>query len=88
MNEQADFSASPATGWRSKLGPAMFGLSILVPLAGVPLATTLGLSAGVTASVTGDILLLASLFVLGGDFWGKVRSLFIHHAEVRFAQVA
>ena len=32
-------------------------------------------------------LLLASLFVLGGDFWDKVRSLFIHDAEVRFAQV-
>jgi len=170
MNGQADMSASPATGWRFKLGASMFGLSVLLPLAGVPLVTTLGLSTGVTASVTGglllsaevlgvaaiavmgksgyaciknrvfgflkqygppnkvsrlryriglvmfcvpilfgwlspyvsqsipalsshplpfalggDILLLASLFVLGGDFWDKVRSLFIHDAEVRFS---
>jgi hypothetical protein len=35
----------------------------------------------------GDILIVSSLFVLGGDFWEKVRSLFIHDAEVRFAQV-
>lgn len=32
----------------------------------------------------GDILLLASLFVLGGDFWDKIRSLFVHDAEVHF----
>jgi len=172
MSGQAELSESPAAGWRFKLGAAMFGLSILLPLAGVPLVTTLGLSTGVTASVTGglllsaevlgvaaiavlgksgyayiknqifgflkqygppskvsrlryriglvmfcvpilfgwlspyavkwvpalssyplpfalggDILLLASLFVLGGDFWDKVRSLFIHDAEARFAQV-
>jgi hypothetical protein len=149
----------------------MFGLSILLPLAGVPLVTALGLSTGVTASVTGglllsaevlglaaiavlgksgyayiksrvfgflkryglpgkvgrlryriglvmfcvpllfgwlspyatrwvpalsshplpyalsgDVLIVASLFVLGGDFWDKIRSLFIHNAEARFAQ--
>jgi len=170
MNEQADLSASAATGWRFKLGAAMFGLSILLPLAGVPLVTTLGLSAGVTASVSGglllsaevlgvaaiavlgksgyayiknrvfgflkqygppskvsllryriglgmfcvpilfgwlspyvskfipglsshplpyalggDILIVSSLFVLGGDFWDKIRSLFIHDAEVRLS---
>ena len=34
----------------------------------------------------GDILMLASLFVLGGDFWDKVRALFVHDAEVRFSQ--
>lgn len=34
----------------------------------------------------GDILLLASLFVLGGDFWDKIRSLFVHDAEVHFTQ--
>ena len=34
----------------------------------------------------GDLLLLASLFVLGGDFWDKIRSLFVHDAAVRFSQ--
>lgn len=29
-------------------------------------------------AVAGDILLLASLFVLGGDFWDKIQALFIH----------
>ncbi len=32
-------------------------------------------------AVAGDLLLLASLFVLGGDFWEKVRALFIHEIK-------
>ena len=32
----------------------------------------------------GDLLLLASLIVLGGNFWDKIRALFIYDAEVRF----
>jgi len=35
-------------------------------------------------NVVGDIILLASLFVLGGDFWDKLRSLFIYGAKVIF----
>lgn len=31
-----------------------------------------------------DLLLLASLFVLGGDFWDKVRSLFVFEAKAQF----
>ena len=34
----------------------------------------------------GDLLLLASLFVLGGNFWDKIRALFVYDAEVRFPQ--
>ena len=34
-------------------------------------------------AIAGDVLLLASLFVLGGEFWDKLRSLFIYEAEVR-----
>jgi hypothetical protein len=170
MSEQASLSEQPA-GWRLKLGIAMFGFSIALPLAGVPIVAGLGLSSGVTASVSGgflisaevlgiaavavmgksgyayiknrilgflkrygpprkvsrlryriglvmfclpilfgwlspyvsewipgfsshplpyalggDFLIVASLFVLGGDFWDKVRSLFIHNAEVCFSQ--
>jgi hypothetical protein len=29
-------------------------------------------------SLIGDLIFVASLFVLGGDFWDKVRALFIH----------
>ena len=34
-------------------------------------------------SLIGDLMLVASLFVLGGDFWDKVRALFIHSAKVQ-----
>lgn len=29
----------------------------------------------------GDLLLLSSLWVLGGDFWDKIRALFVHDAK-------
>jgi hypothetical protein len=32
-------------------------------------------------AISFDVLLLASLFVLGGDFWDKLRSLVIHNAK-------
>ena len=32
----------------------------------------------------GDLLLLASIFVLGGDFWDKIRALFIREAKAVF----
>jgi len=35
-------------------------------------------------AMTGDILLLVSLFVLGGEFWDKLRSLFVHRARAQF----
>ena len=38
-------------------------------------------------AIGGDILILVSLLLLGGDFWDKIRSLFIHNAEVRFEQI-
>lgn len=167
MNEDASTAAQPAVGWRLKFGISMFVLSILLPVAGVPLVASLGLSGTMTASVSGvllvgaevlgvlaiavmgkpgflyiksrffgllrryspprevgrarynmglvmfilpllfgwlsiyaadyiplfdehplayaiggDLLLLASLFVLGGDFWDKIRALFIHSDKV------
>ena len=33
-------------------------------------------------AVIGDVLLLSSLFVLGGEFWDKLRALFVHKAKV------
>lgn len=35
-------------------------------------------------AVTGDLMLVASLFVLGGDFWDKIRALFVHRARAHF----
>jgi hypothetical protein len=34
--------------------------------------------------VIGDLMFAASLFVLGGDFWDKIRALFAHGARVQF----
>ena len=39
-----------------------------------------------TYAIVGDLLLLASLFVLGGDFWDKLRALFFHKAKALFPQ--
>jgi hypothetical protein len=36
-------------------------------------------------SLIGDMVFVVSLFVLGGEFWDKVRALFIHQAEVHVA---
>ena len=36
----------------------------------------------------GDFMLIASFFVLGGDFWSKVRALFIRTAKVEDTSVA
>jgi hypothetical protein len=38
----------------------------------------------VAFALAGDFLLVASLFVLGGDFWDKLRALFVHRATARF----
>lgn len=171
MSKHTNPSEKPGAGWRLKLGAALFGLSILLPIVGIPLVTVLGLSTTMIASVSGallvgaevlgvcavavmgksgfaliknrvfgflkqhgppqkvsrgryniglvifcvpflfgwlsvyiskwvpgllsnplsiaiggDILILASLLLLGGDFWDKIRSLFIHDAEVHFSQ--
>jgi hypothetical protein len=34
-------------------------------------------------NIVGDLLLVSSLFVLGGDFWDKMSSLFIHEARAQ-----
>ena len=37
-------------------------------------------------ALTADFLFVFSFFVLGGDFWDKVRALFIHKARARFPE--
>ena len=37
-------------------------------------------------NLVADALLIATLFVLGGDFWDKLRSLFIYEARVCFPE--
>jgi hypothetical protein len=35
-------------------------------------------------SLIGDLMFVTSLIVLGGDFWDKIRALFIHSASAQF----
>lgn len=35
-------------------------------------------------SISADLLFVVSLFVLGGDFWDKMRSLFVYEAKAQF----
>lgn len=171
MDENGSPSGQPVASWRFKAGIALFVLSITLPLVGVTLVATLGLSAQMTASVSGmllvgaevlgiiavavmgkngyayiknlvfgffkrygpprevsqlrytiglvmftvpilfgwvslytaeflpgfirnplpyalggDFLLLVSLLVLGGNFWDKIRALFLYDAEAHFSQ--
>ena len=39
-------------------------------------------------AVTGDLVLFLSVFVLGGDFWDKLRSLFVYGARAQFPETA
>jgi hypothetical protein len=50
--------------WRLKLGAGLFGLSILLPLAGVPLVAWFDFSTRVTATVTGGLLVAAEVMGL------------------------
>jgi len=165
MTEALEANA-PAPGWRLTIGVALFALSIVLPLLGVPLVAAMGLSTSIIATasgvmlgsaevlgiiaiavmgksgfayiknrvlgffkkigppaevgrtrytiglilftvplvfgwlapylsdlipgyhgnefaiaISGDLIWLVSLFVLGGDFWEKLRALFVHDAK-------
>jgi hypothetical protein len=51
-----------STAWRLKLGVAILVLSIILPLAVVPAIMALDLSASITASVSGALLIGAEVF--------------------------
>jgi hypothetical protein len=36
--------------------------------------------------IISDVMFISSLFVLGGDFWDKLRSLFVYTAKARFEE--
>lgn len=37
-------------------------------------------------AAAGDLLMIASLFILGGDFWDKIRALFVREAKAVFPE--
>ena len=83
MAELTSTSESPAAGWRLRLGIALFVLSILLPLVGVPVVALLGLSAGNSATASGcllaggEVLGIAAVAVMGksGYLYIKNRAL-------------
>jgi hypothetical protein len=72
---------------RYRIGLALFLLPVLfgwlAPYA--PDAIPGYESQRLAVNLAGDLLLLTSLFVLGGDFWDKLRALFVYEAKVRFS---
>ena len=40
----------------------------------------------VILNIATDVVFIASLFVLGGDFWDKLKALFIFSAKVSFPE--
>jgi hypothetical protein len=75
---------------RYKIGLIMFVIPLLIGWAAPYAAHHLPgyQSHTLWYSLTGDLLLVASLFVLGGDFWDKLRALFIHDATARLPEGA
>lgn len=41
-----------------------------------------------STNLTGDLVFLASFFVLGGEFWEKIRALFVYEAKAQFPERA
>ncbi len=72
--------------WRYRVGLVMFILPLIFAWK-APYVTELMPTLGrhsVTAAIVTDVMLFASLFVLGGAFWDKLRALFIRSATVVF----
>lgn len=68
---------------RYRIGLVMFLLPVLYGWLGPYLRHVLPDSdvGGLWPHLGGDLMFLASLIVLGGDFWDKVRALFVHGAK-------
>jgi len=70
---------------RYRIGLILFGLPLLFAWL-APYITQLFPGYNVQpllVNIVGDLMFISSLFVLGGDFWDKVRSLFIHEARAQ-----
>ncbi|MCL4501874.1 MAG: hypothetical protein M1438_08450 [Deltaproteobacteria bacterium] len=76
--------------WRYRLGLLMFLLPIIPTyvMAYVPQWLPDHSPQRLYANLAADFLFLASLFVLGGDFWDKLRALFVYDARAQFGQPA
>jgi hypothetical protein len=75
----------PVTSWRLKLGVALFGLSIAVPMIGVPLVAVMGLSATTIATISGAMLVGAEVLgIVAVAIMGKSGYAFIKNRVFGF----
>jgi hypothetical protein len=72
---------------RYRIGLALFTFSLLLGWAS-PYVDLTGVAEtrGLLLPLLGDGVLLVALFVLGGDFWDKIRALFVHGARAEFPE--
>ncbi|MDH3641733.1 MAG: transporter suffix domain-containing protein [Gammaproteobacteria bacterium] len=70
---------------RHRVGLVMFVLPLLIGWLGPYLFHFVSAYEAhrLSISIIGDVLLVASFFVLGGDFWDKFRALFVQDAIVQ-----
>ena len=81
--------APPATvsPLRYRIGLILFIAVIVLSSMGpyiVPESGSLRLQHPHLVAMSGDLLLIVSLFILGGDFWDKLRALFVRDAKAVF----
>ena len=83
-------------GWRYYTGLILFVLSLILPLLALVIVPLLGLfyflpeslrvgnqpGWGFYITVGADIVFIISFFVLGAEFWAKLRALFQYNARV------
>jgi hypothetical protein len=71
---------------RYHVGLVIFALPLLFGWLGPYLAHRIPIYENhrIAVNFVGDLMFVASLFVLGGDFWDKVRALFVHGALAHF----
>ena len=78
--------AGPVSRGRYRLGLVMFLLPIIPTyiMAYVPQWLPDHSPQRLYVNLAADFLFLTSLFVLGGDFWDKLRALFVYDARAQF----
>ena len=79
--------AAVVSRWRYRLGLVMFLLPIIPTyvMGYVPQWLPDHSSQRLYVNLAADFFFLTSLFVLGGDFWDKLRALFVYDARAQFA---
>lgn len=78
--------AGPVSRGRYRLGLVMFLLPLIPTyiMAYLPQWLPDSTAQRLYVNLAADFIFLASLFVLGGDFWDKLRALFVYDARAQF----